>query len=50
MRLVNTLGPEHPFHLHGQFFEILSGGSVPGPRIRSGPRLRPRGPRETREA
>ncbi|MDH5491973.1 MAG: multicopper oxidase family protein, partial [Myxococcales bacterium] len=24
--LQNLAGPEHPFHLHGQFFEILSGG------------------------
>ena len=23
MRLVNRAGPEHPFHMHGQFFEIL---------------------------
>jgi FtsP/CotA-like multicopper oxidase with cupredoxin domain len=33
MRLVNRQNPEHPFHLHGQFFEILDDGSgqaVPG--------------------
>lgn len=24
IRLKNSLGPEHPFHLHGQFFEIVS--------------------------
>jgi len=31
--LVNQLNPEHPFHLHGQFFEILDDGfgrSQPG--------------------
>lgn len=32
MRLVNTQGPEHPFHLHGQFFEVVDGGAVPGPQ------------------
>ncbi|MBI2374842.1 MAG: multicopper oxidase family protein [Deltaproteobacteria bacterium] len=26
MKLVNTAGPEHPFHLHGQFFEIVDDG------------------------
>lgn len=26
--IVNELGPEHPFHLHGQFFEIVNRGSV----------------------
>ena len=30
--IVNNLGPEHPFHLHGQFFQVLLGGSVPGPQ------------------
>lgn len=25
IELVNRAGPEHPFHLHGQFFEVLSG-------------------------
>lgn len=29
MRLVNNVGMEHPFHLHGQFFEILD-ASQPG--------------------
>ena len=24
VHLVNKLGPEHPFHLHGQFFEVLN--------------------------
>ena len=24
IRLENKLGPEHPFHLHGQFFTIVS--------------------------
>ena len=26
MRLRNEAGPEHPFHLHGQFFEIVPNG------------------------
>ncbi|MCZ7687411.1 MAG: multicopper oxidase domain-containing protein [Sandaracinaceae bacterium] len=26
MRLRNLAGPEHPFHLHGQFFSIVSDG------------------------
>jgi FtsP/CotA-like multicopper oxidase with cupredoxin domain len=26
INLVNKVGPEHPFHLHGQWFEILSDG------------------------
>ncbi len=26
LRLVNDAGPEHPFHLHGQFFRIVSDG------------------------
>ena len=26
MRLKNLAGPEHPFHLHGQFFEIVDDG------------------------
>lgn len=26
LRLSNTLGPEHPFHLHGQFFRIADAG------------------------
>ena len=26
--IVNDLGPEHPFHLHGQFFEIVNAGDV----------------------
>jgi FtsP/CotA-like multicopper oxidase with cupredoxin domain len=25
---VNRAGPEHPFHLHGQFFEIVDGGTM----------------------
>lgn len=29
MTITNTAGPEHPFHLHGQFFTI-SGGAEPG--------------------
>jgi FtsP/CotA-like multicopper oxidase with cupredoxin domain len=29
MRIVNLKNPEHPFHLHGQFFEI-AGGAEPG--------------------
>jgi len=29
IRLENKAGPEHPFHLHGQFFEVLS-GNEPG--------------------
>jgi FtsP/CotA-like multicopper oxidase with cupredoxin domain len=29
MRIVNLKNPEHPFHLHGQFFEI-PGGNEPG--------------------
>lgn len=28
MRLTNLAGPEHPFHLHGQFFEIVDTGSA----------------------
>ena len=28
MRLVNHAGPEHPFHLHGQFFEIVDSGTA----------------------
>ena len=32
MRIVNMLGPEHPFHLHGQFFEVIEPGTVPGPQ------------------
>ena len=27
LRLENASGSEHPFHLHGQFFEILAGGA-----------------------
>ncbi|MFZ5469793.1 MAG: multicopper oxidase family protein, partial [Myxococcota bacterium] len=27
MRLVNLAGPEHPFHLHGQFFQVVSDSS-----------------------
>jgi FtsP/CotA-like multicopper oxidase with cupredoxin domain len=26
INLVNKVGPEHPFHLHGQWFEVLSDG------------------------
>ena len=26
LRLVNDAGPEHPFHLHGQFFRIIDDG------------------------
>jgi FtsP/CotA-like multicopper oxidase with cupredoxin domain len=26
LRLVNDAGPEHPFHLHGQFFQIIDDG------------------------
>ncbi|MCC7536285.1 MAG: multicopper oxidase family protein [Deltaproteobacteria bacterium] len=34
MRIVNRLGPEHPFHLHGQFFAIVGadGALLPGLR------------------
>ncbi len=28
--LVNQAGPEHPFHLHGQFFRVLGDESQPG--------------------
>ncbi len=30
IKLENKLGPEHPFHLHGQFFEILNKPEYPG--------------------
>ncbi len=30
MTIVNHAGPEHPFHLHGQFFEVLSRDGEPG--------------------
>ena len=30
MTLKNLAGPEHPFHLHGQFFEILEPAGYPG--------------------
>lgn len=26
----NTIGPEHPFHLHGQFFRVLGDAKQPG--------------------
>jgi FtsP/CotA-like multicopper oxidase with cupredoxin domain len=29
MTLVNEIGPQHPFHLHGQFFQILERNGVP---------------------
>ncbi len=28
IRIVNKNGPEHPFHLHGQFFEIVDQGNA----------------------
>jgi FtsP/CotA-like multicopper oxidase with cupredoxin domain len=39
MHLINKLGPEHPFHLHGQFFEVISeygerGENSPEPGLR----------------
>jgi FtsP/CotA-like multicopper oxidase with cupredoxin domain len=30
MRLVNKVMPEHPFHLHGQFFRVENDASQPG--------------------
>ncbi len=28
--LDNTIGPEHPFHVHGQFFQVLDDATQPG--------------------
>lgn len=32
IKLINLAGPEHPFHLHGQFFHVVAdrGGAQPG--------------------
>jgi FtsP/CotA-like multicopper oxidase with cupredoxin domain len=32
MRLVNEAGPEHPFHLHGQFFTVENGPALTTPQ------------------
>jgi FtsP/CotA-like multicopper oxidase with cupredoxin domain len=29
LTLVNEAGPEHPFHLHGQFFQVMSRDGTP---------------------
>jgi FtsP/CotA-like multicopper oxidase with cupredoxin domain len=31
--ITNELGPEHPFHLHGQFFQIEREGDLPRPGL-----------------
>lgn len=30
LTLDNTIGPEHPFHVHGQFFQVLNDDAQPG--------------------